>query len=291
LDKIMAKTIALLSDFGDRDTYAGVMKGVMLTIAPDVRLVDITHNVDPQHVRQGAFMLRNVFDYFPKGTVFLVVIDPGVGSMRRPVAVRAGDYAFVAPDNGVLSYVLDALGQYEAVELTNPAYRLPYISRTFHGRDIFAPAAAHLAAGVSLSELGEPAGMIARMPKPELSVRERRVVGEVMHIDHFGNITTSIGYLFWDGEEMLGLRTAFGGEVISDQISAEQSTVLAHGELIYTIRASYSEALRGDLLALVGSSGYLEIAVNQGNAAERLDVAVGDRVEFEMGDRNAAVSD
>jgi S-adenosyl-L-methionine hydrolase (adenosine-forming) len=287
----MAKTIALLSDFGDRDTYVGVMKGVMLSIAPDSRLVDITHNVDPQHVRQGAFMLRNVFDYFPNGTIFLVVIDPGVGSMRRPVAVRAGHYTFVAPDNGVLSYVLDALGQYEAVELTNPQYKLPYISRTFHGRDIFAPAAAHLAAGVPLRELGDPAGMIARLPKPELSVRGKRVVGEVMHIDHFGNITTSIGYLFWDGEETLGLKTAFGGDLVNDQISAEHSTVLAHGELIYTIRASYSEALRGDLLALVGSSGYLEIAVNQGNAAERLDVAVGDRVEFEMGDVNAAVSD
>jgi len=287
----MSKIIALLSDFGNRDTYVGTMKGVILGIAPEIRLVDISHNVDPQHVRQGAFMLQSVFHHFPQGTIFLVVIDPGVGSMRRPIALHGGGYTFVAPDNGVLSYVMEVLGQGEVVELLNTDYWLPEVSRTFHGRDIFAPVAAHLAAGVPLGELGEPSGQVVRLPRPQMDVNERRVTGEVMHIDHFGNITTSIGYLFWEGETSLTLTPAFDDNLPSVQVGAESATVLVHGEVIYSIRASYSEALRGDFLAVVGSSGYLEVAVNQGNAADRLDVAVGDRVDLEIGERDAAVSD
>lgn len=287
----MSQIIALLSDFGDRDTYVGTMKGVILGIAPDVCLVDITHNVDPQHVRQGAFMLGNVYHHFPAGTVFLVVIDPGVGSMRRPIALRGGGYTFVAPDNGVLSYVMDMLGQGEIIELTNTDYWLPEISRTFHGRDIFAPVAAHLASGVSLQELGDPPGQVVRLPKPQMHVNGQQVTGEVMHIDHFGNVTTSIGHMYWESEGRLTLASAFNDDLPKMRVSAENSTVLLHGETIYSIRASYSEALRGDLLAVVGSSGYLEVAVNQGNAAERLDVVVGDRVELEIGASDAAVSD
>ena len=287
----MSKTIALLSDFGDRDTYVGTMKGVILGISPDVHLVDITHNIDPQHVRQGAFMLGNVYHHFPQGTIFLVVIDPGVGSMRRPIALRGGGYTFVAPDNGVLSYVMDMLGQGEVVELLNTDYWLPEVSRTFHGRDIFAPVAAHLAAGVPLRELGDPPGPVVRLPKPQLDVNGKQVTGEVMHIDHFGNITTSIGHLYWENEASLALTPAFDDDLPGMQVGAESSTVLLHKEVIYSIRASYSEALRGDLLAVVGSAGYLEVAVNQGNAAERLEVGVGDRVDLEIGERDAAVSD
>jgi S-adenosylmethionine hydrolase len=287
----MSKTIALLSDFGDRDTYVGTMKGVILGICPDVILVDVTHNIDPQHVRQGAFMLHSSFYHFPQGTIFLVVIDPGVGSMRRPIALRGGGYTFVAPDNGVLTYVMDMLGQGEIVELVNSDYWLPEVSKTFHGRDIFAPVAAHLATGVPLRELGEPSGQVVRLPKPQMDVNGTRVTGEVMHIDHFGNITTSIGHLYWENEANLTLTPAFDDALPSLPIGAQSSTVLLHGKVIYSVRASYSEALRGDLLALVGSSGYLEVAVNQGNAAERLDVVVGDRVELEIGDGDAAVSD
>ena len=287
----MSRFIALLSDFGDRDTYVGVMKGVIAGIAPEARLLDVTNNVDPQNVRQGAFLLGNVYGYYPEGTIFLVVIDPGVGSMRRPIAVRTRSYMFVAPDNGVLSYALDVLGRYEAVEINNADYWLPRVSRTFHGRDIFAPVAAHLANGVALSDLGDPAGQIVHLPKPQMVIDGQRVVGEVMHVDHFGNISTSIGYLDWESEERLTLKPAFEEDAPGVNVGAAGSTVQIHSETIYALRASYSEALRGDFVALVGSSGYLEIAVNQGNAAERLEVMVGDRVELEIGDPNAAVSD
>ena len=287
----MQKIIALLTDFGVRDAYVGIMKGVMAGISPDVRLIDITHNVDPQHVRQAAFILRNSYHYFPKGTVFLAVVDPGVGSMRKPIAACAGGYAFVGPDNGVLTYTLDLLGKADSVELQNTKYWLPEVSQTFHGRDIFAPVAAHLVEGVSLHELGDPLSHITRLPRPELTIQGKRVVGEVMHIDHFGNIITSIGYLYWTEEERLILRPAFNDQSPEILIESTNSLVRVHGQTIYTVRAAYGDAMRGDWLALVGSNGYLEIAVNQGNAAERLDVIVGDQVELKIGDIDATISD
>src|SRR5664279_4495717 len=157
----MSRLIVLLTDFGTTDSYVGVMKGVMLGIAPDAQFVDLTHAIEPQNIRQAAFTLLNSYRFFPAGTIFLVVVDPGVGSERKPIAVCAGGsfaegYTFVAPDNGVLSYVLHELGDAQAVELDNPAYHLAGISYTFHGRDIFAPAVAHLAAGIALDQLGSP---------------------------------------------------------------------------------------------------------------------------------------
>ncbi|MEP7294036.1 MAG: SAM-dependent chlorinase/fluorinase, partial [Chloroflexota bacterium] len=191
----MIKLIALLTDFGTTDTYVGVMKGVMLGIAPDIQLVDLTHAIQPQNIRQAAFLLLNSYRFFPPETVFLVVVDPGVGSSRRALAVRAGQYTFVAPDNGVLSYVLDELSECQTVELTNPDYQLSGASNTFHGRDIFAPAAAHLAAGVPLDTLGAPVDPPVILPDPSLVVAGKHVIGEVLHIDHFGSAVTSIGQL------------------------------------------------------------------------------------------------
>lgn len=268
-------TIALLTDFGLTDAYVGVMKGVMLGLHPRAALVDITHGIQPQNVRQAALTLLTAYRYFPAGTVFLVVVDPGVGSTRRPVAVQAGDYGFVAPDNGVLSYTLAQLDAVRVVELETPTG----VSSTFHGRDIFAPAAARLARGDALGALGSPVGDLVQLPAPRLSVAPGTIRGEVVHIDHFGNVVTSIGRLERSARQTLTLRPAFGGDVTPLTVDAMSAQVSAGGVQVRGIHATYSEVEPGTLLALVGSSGLLELGVNQGSAAARLGVRIGDTVD------------
>lgn len=281
--------IALLTDFGTSDIYVGVMKGVIASINPNAQLIDLTHRIEPQNVRQAALSLMNAYRYFPPGTVFLTVVDPGVGSTRRPIAVRAGNYQFVAPDNGLLSYTLAQLGEATAVELEAPDSE---ISHTFHGRDVFAPAAARLAAGVPLEKLGQPLAKVIAMPFPQLSVTGRRVLGEVTHIDRFGNLTTSIGVMRWVTGERLLLKPAFGdSDAESLPISSESATVRIGQSRITGIRHTYSEAERGKLLTLVGSAGFLEISMNQANAAAALDVAIGDTVELDTRGIDATVLD
>jgi hypothetical protein len=275
--------IGLLTDFGTVDAYVGVMKGVILGIAPNVQIIDITHATQPQNVREGAFTLTNTYRYFPAGTIFVVVVDPGVGSERRPVGAIAGDYGFVAPDNGVLSYALVELGDYRAVALTNPEYQLVGLSSTFHGRDIFAPAAAHLAGGVPLEAFGNPVDNLLLLPSPMLRIEGKQIEGEVVHVDHFGNIVTSIGQLRWVMPERLTLAPRFGETGVTVPIPAAETSVLMSGHTITGIHHTYSEVDRGQLLAMVGSNGYLEIAVNQGNAATWLDVSIGDEVTARIG--------
>jgi S-adenosyl-L-methionine hydrolase (adenosine-forming) len=281
--------IALLTDFGTDDIYVGVMQAVMHAICPQARFIDISHAIQPQNVRQGAFALLNAYRYFTDGTVFLVVIDPGVGTARRPTAVRADAYTFVAPDNGILTYVLADLSDVQLVELANPDYQLAQPSNTFHGRDIFAPAAAHLAAGVPLEQFGPKLEQLFTLPAPTLTVVEQRVIGEVMHVDRFGNIVTSIGHLRWVTPERLTLTPRFGDRERTVPVLAHDAVVTIHGLSINTVSHAYGETERGYLLALVGSDGHLEIAINQGNAASRLDVKIGDRVELEIGDVHAAI--
>ncbi|HEX2620745.1 MAG TPA: SAM-dependent chlorinase/fluorinase [Phototrophicaceae bacterium] len=283
-------TIALLTDFGQRDIYVGVMKGVILGIDPAAQMVDLNHGVEPQNVRQAALSLMSAYRYFPLGTIFLVVVDPGVGTTRRPVAAEAGGYKFVAPDNGVLSYTLSELGEYQAVEIDIPEEA--EISNTFHGRDVFAPVAAKLSLSTSLTDLGSPLKKLQSLPSPVLYVDGKNVVGEVVHIDRFGNLVTSIGHLRWVTPERLMLKPSFGDN--SGQITpvfAENTIVTVNDQTIVSIKQTYSEAERGSLLTLVGSNSYLEISVNQGNAASRLDVTIGDRVELQIGDLDAAVFD
>lgn len=274
--------IALLTDFGTTDIYVGVMKGVILSIDPQAQILDITHNIQPQNVRQAAFALLNCYRYFPEGTVFLTVIDPGVGTDRKPVAVQAGKYTFVAPDNGVLSYVFYEIRDAFAVELNNPTYQLANVSSTFHGRDVFAPAAAHLAKGVTLRAMGTPLLYPVTLPEPTLNVSPKKITGEVMHVDHFGNISTSIGYLRWVAPERLTLNKRFG-DFATVPVPATTSEVVIGNTTITGIRNTFGEAERGDLLALVESNGFLEVAVNQGSAAARLEVSIGDRVEIQIG--------
>lgn len=275
-------TVALLTDFGTADIFIGVMKGVMQGIAPHIQFIDISHHIEPQNVRQAAFALMNGYSYFPPETVFLVVVDPGVGTTRRPLAVRAGQYHFVAPDNGVLSYVLGNYPDHFAVELNNPQYHLPDVSDTFHGRDIFSPAAAHLANGVSVESVGVPAAELFSLPEPFFNYDDGVIEGEVLHIDRFGNITTSIGVLRWGTEDRLRLAPRFGEQRSPLHLSAESVVIQFHDTTLYGIRRTYGEAMRGELLALLDSGGFLEIAVNQGSAANRLGAAIGDRIEVKI---------
>lgn len=280
----MTKIAAILTDFGTEDTYVGTMKAVMLGIAPELQIVDITHAIGPQNVREGAFALLNSYRYFPEGTVFCVVVDPGVGSARKPIAAGCAGYHFVAPDNGVLSYsLLDLDSAYHAVSLENPEYQLPGASHTFHGRDIFAPAAAHLASDPArLQDMGPELDQIVTFPKPQLSYSRQRVTGEVMHIDHFGNIITSIGILRWQGSDELILDALWNDEIPSLRLSAASANVTIHSYTIHGISRAYYEAQFRATLAQIDSNGFLEICANHDNAADRLDVQLGDKVMLRL---------
>ncbi|MBN1201472.1 MAG: SAM-dependent chlorinase/fluorinase [Anaerolineae bacterium] len=275
--------IALLTDFGLSDAYVGTMKGVILSICPAAHLIDLTHTIPPQNVRQAAYVLLTTFRYFPASTVFLVVVDPGVGTSRQPIAVETDHGIYVAPDNGVLSYVLPHVAVRRSVVLQHPAYRLPDVSSTFHGRDIFSPAAAHLANGVPVAELGSILPDLQRLPDPVLAVKGGEVHGEVLHIDHFGNIVSSIGRLTWTGPGMLRLEPRFGSDravVLDLDVTACRVTIGA--QTLDGVQATYGDVPPRALTALVGSSGQLEIGKNQGSAAQALGASAGDAVALIM---------
>jgi len=274
--------IALLTDFGLEDAYVGVMKGVVLSICPAAQLVDFSHAVAPQDVRGAAYLLFTAARYFPPETIFLVVVDPGVGTARAPIAVEAEHGRYVAPDNGVLSYALTQVGLRRAVRLENPAYALPDISRTFHGRDIFSPAAAHLACGAPLDRLGPPLLDLVRLPAPRLEVQASAIRGEALHVDHFGNVITSIGQLVWQDDRTLRLTPQFGASAARD-LAAPACRMTVGERTLSGIRATYGAAAPGEALLLVGSSGQLEIGVNQGSAARVFGLRPGDALTLEVG--------
>jgi hypothetical protein len=250
--------IALLTDFGTRDHYVGTMKGVMLGICREATFVDITHDVPAQDVLAGTLELAAACRYFPAGAIFLVVVDPGVGSARRAVAVEAGGWRFVAPDNGVLTAVLDEWDTTSAVELTAQRYALPTMSRTFEGRDRFAPAAAWLARGVEMASFGPPARELQRIAIPTPRVTADAIAGEVLRVDRFGNLITNV--------DRRTLDAAAGKGAVEIRIGSHAVSRLV---------ATYADVDAGDLCALVGSSEYLEVAVRGGSAADRLRVGRG----------------
>jgi S-adenosylmethionine hydrolase len=270
--------VTLTTDFGVTDGYVGTMKGVILSIAPEARLVDLSHQVPPQDVRRAAFLLYAAAPFFPPGTVHLAVVDPGVGTRRRAVALQIPHGCFVGPDNGLFTYVLGEAAEWTAVELADPAYHLPIVSETFHGRDLFAPVAAHLAAGVSLEELGPSVVDLVALPLPRLAVGPDGVEGEVLHADRFGNLVTSVGRLRWEGAQ-LSLTPAFRREPLPPvRVSPGNAQVKLAGRALVGIRRTYGEVGVGELLALVGSAGFLEVAVCQGSAAAELGARPGERV-------------
>ncbi len=260
--------IALLTDFGTQDIYVGVMKGVIAGICPTAQIVDLCHDIPPQDITAGALALWGAFRYFPQGTVFCAVVDPGVGTERRPIAVQTPEHFFVGPDNGLLWWAISESEIVAAVVLTNRVYFLPVLSRTFHGRDIFAPVAAHLANGVPLTEFGpeiDPSEL-HKLPPLRAHVTEDRIFAQVVHIDRFGNAITNLreeDFAAW--VEGLGWR---------------DWRAFIRGASFDTICATYADAPAGSLLLLFNSYGLLEVAVNRGNAAQQLGVRKGDVLEI-----------
>jgi S-adenosylmethionine hydrolase len=256
--------IALVTDFGTSDHYVGTMKGVMAGICPDASFIDITHHVPAQDVAAGALALEAAYPYFPAGTVFLVVIDPGVGTSRRAIAVAAGGYRFVAPDNGVLTPVLASHPAAAVVAITSARHARQAISRTFEGRDRFAPAAAWLAGGVALEDLGPAVHDAVRLDRPAPLVRPGAIEAHVLAIDRFGNAITDLdaGTLHrWRSGSPVRIRV--GTTLLDDVVD------------------TYGAVPTGAPCALIGSTDRLEVAVAGGSAAERLGIARGDVIHVE----------
>jgi S-adenosylmethionine hydrolase len=235
INRSFAPVITLLTDFGYQDPYVGIMKGVILGICPDARIVDLTHEVIPYRIAQAAFHLQQSWPYFPVGSIHVVVVDPGVGTTRRPILMQAGGHYFIGPDNGVFSMLTHTVVRQIVIDG-------PPASHTFHGRDIFAPTAARLASGAAPDELGTP------VSDP---VRLRFAPGTVLHIDHFGNVITNL------------------------QAADFHGSLSCNSQLIQKRAATYADVPPGELFLIEGSSGYIEIALNQGSAAERLGINVG----------------
>ena len=259
----MTRPIFFLTDFRVADTYVGVVKAVILTIAPDARIVDLTHDVPPQDVRAGAFALLTAAPYLPADAVVLAVVDPGVGTARRPIAVQVDGRAFVGPDNGLFSWAIGSNAPDDWVVLDRPRFWRPTVSTTFHGRDLFGPVAAHLARGVPLSEVGSPCNDLQVLPFPPvrrtLDANQHLVAaqGEIVHVDRFGNLISNLSAADLPADPVLE---------VADQ------TILG---LAPHFQPSGSSPSSEHLIALIGSAGLLEVAVSNGSAAALLGVGVG----------------
>jgi S-adenosyl-L-methionine hydrolase (adenosine-forming) len=261
--------VTFLSDFGLEDDFVGVCHGVIKRIAPDAEIIDVSHGIAPQNILQGALVLRSTLRYLPEG-VHLAVVDPGVGSIRRAVAIQSGDgRLFVGPDNGLLVPAAEEAAIAAAYELTSDAHRLQPVSRTFHGRDVFAPAAAHLAKGVALAELGpaiDPATLIRLVvPQPEVGSRIR---AEVLYVDRFGNIQLNLGRVHLEQADIL---------------PGVQVELVLPLESYYAVAArAFAEARRGELILYEDAYGNIAIALTDGDAASLLVTKPGDAVEIRI---------
>lgn len=258
------KIITLLTDFGLQDGFVGTMRGVILRISPDAQIADISHQISPQNIREAGIALERTIKYYPKGTVHIIVVDPGVGTDRRPIAARLGDQYFVAPDNGVLSYVYqDAKTNVlpiEFIHLDNPKYWLEEISNVFHGRDIFAPVGAYLANGISLDELGSKIEDIILLDIPNVESSPKRIKGEIILIDNFGNLITNI-----EAKELERF---------------ENPLIHLCGLEIQGIVDTFGKRKDGELIALIGDAQDLWISVVNGSAEQKVNACVGDAIEI-----------
>ena len=258
-----AKTIiTLTSDFGYRDPYAAEMKGVILTINPNTTIVDITHDIEKFNIQMGAFTLASATPYFPKGAVHLAVVDPGVGTQRRPIIIQTKQAYFVGPDNGLLILAAENQGIEHIHQIANSKFMLPQTSSTFHGRDIFAPAAAYLEKGVKPAEFGPE---IFDPVKPEFAQVKREngvLIGKILHVDSFGNIVTNINK---SELKKSGLKEAINVKMHNSQLKL-------------SFNKTYGETKPHESLSLIGSHGFLEVALNQGSAAKKYQVKIGEEI-------------
>lgn len=256
MEKIVrSQIITLLTDFGLKDAYVGIVKGVILKIFPSAKIVDITHEIEPHNILQASFILAGSWRYFPDGTVHMAVIDPGVGGARRAILVVNKNHFFIGPDNGIFSQVID--DKAKVYHLTKKEFFLPKISQTFHARDIFAPASAWLAKGKEPEEMGEPITdpTLLNLPKPKKE--QGKIIGEVIYVDRFGNLITNIP------QEMI----------------SENAIIRIMGKQIEGLSKSYSEHPRGTLLAIIGSWQMLEVSLAEESASFKLKAGVGQKVE------------
>ena len=258
----MRNVITLTTDFGLRDYYVSAMKAVMLGIAPEVRLIDVSHDIPSQDIMAGSWVLKNSAMLFPSKTVHAVVIDPGVGTERNPIALQVEDQYFVGPDNGIFS-LLTADREYTAVRLTKREYLREHPSSTFHGRDIFAPAAAHLSRGVPLRELGEPLEELVSYRWMQPIADKDGIQGAIIHIDKFGNLVTNI-------PEVL----------IRERVWGRNIKIYVGNVILDNLSNTFGNVAEGEPVAYVGSAGMLEVGINKGNAEEMLGVQKGAQISI-----------
>lgn len=261
-------TVALLTDFGLKDNYVGIMKSVIDGICPGVQLIDLCHEVPPQNLLSGAYLLSSAAPFLKAGTILMGVVDPGVGSKRRSVAIDTGSFVCVGPDNGLFDMVLKKFSPKRVVALDDPSYHLPRVSSTFHGRDIFAPVSGHLAAGVALDMLGSPVdpGDLVRLPSSTPFVHDEHIECHVIHVDRFGNLITNLS----DTE-------------LTQWLAGSRPHIDLDGERIPLMK-TFSSVAKLRPLAYFGSSGQLEIAVREGSAARYFGAAQGHAVVVEKRD-------
>ncbi len=264
------KIITLLTDFGLKDVYVGVMKGVISQINSNLKVIDLTHEIPPQNLFGARFCLQNAYPYFPPETVHVAVVDPGVGSTRRAIAIQLPNGFLVGPDNGIFSGVLAnlELENIKVVSLTNSEYwRTKTPSTTFHGRDIFAPVAAYIGSGVKLENLGEQINpeTLVKLPLNNISLTELGIVGWVQHIDHFGNIITNISSSYVTSKNW--------SVIINNNANFLLSKTISSGN-------TYADCKPGELIAIIGSHGFVEIAANGSSAESQLDLKYGDKIEI-----------
>jgi len=255
--------ITLLTDFGTKDHYVASMKGVILKINPQCHLIDISHQLKPHDIREGAFILANAYSFFPKGTIHLAVVDPGVGGARKPLLLVTQNYRFVGPDNGLFTMIAQKERVKQTIVLDKQKYHLSKVSTTFHGRDIFAPIAAHLSLGTKPSALGHKIDSVSRLGFEGPFIKEGKLLGEILHVDIFGNLVTNIG-------EGRLFRFTRGHPFI----------IRAGGKTIRGLKRGYWEGKKKEPIALLGSGGFLEISVREENAQEALKVKRGDPIEI-----------
>lgn len=274
----MARIITLTTDFGLTDEYVGVMKGVILARAPEAAVIDLSHAIERQNIRQAAWLIKSAYRFFPEGTIHVVVVDPGVGSKRRLILLLADGQLFLAPDNGVLGLVLEPDCFQAAYELQCEHYYLTPVSSTFHGRDILAPVAAQLAAGLEPAAAGP---VIARqalemLAKGAVKIDRARgtITGEIIGRDHFGNLRTNI--------EADSLKKLYGKDASTARVSVKGKTIIG-------VQEAYDAEAPGEILAIIGSRGFLEVAVNRGDAARILDAVTGDAVRVDRSKAEASV--
>ncbi len=258
----LVSVITLTTDFGTQDWFVGTMKGVILGIAPQTHIVDITHEIAPSDIRAGAFALLAAAPHFPNGAIHVAVVDPGVGSARRAIAVQTKNAVFIGPDNGVLTWALRQETIRQVRQITNEKLSRQPVSRTFHGRDIFAPTAAHLANGAKFAQVGPVITDWKPLPWPEVQTTNCSIQGEVLHIDRFGNAITNLPHALLNEDQWRRAQVMFKRH----KLGAPQ--------------ASYAAVIKGKPLAILSSAGFLEIAVNGGSAEKQLHLKVGHKVKI-----------